>query len=50
MTTTKQVPEMKRRKVTFMLESVEASEIFLSGVFRNWCLKAHPMKNDGDFR
>lgn len=48
MKTKKQKPKMKRQKVTFIFESTEACEIFLSGDFNNWSPKAHPMKNDGN--
>ena len=50
MAKTKLVPKMKRQKVTFIFESTEAGEIFLSGDFNNWNPKTHPMKNDGTGR
>ena len=50
MTTTKRAPKIKRKRVTFMFESGEAREIFLSGDFNNWSTQVHPMKNDGNGR
>jgi len=50
MTTTKRAPKIKRQKVTFIFESTEAREIFVSGDFNNWSLKTHPMENEGNGR
>jgi len=50
MTTRKRLPKKKRRKVTFLFESTEARNVFLSGDFNNWNPNAHPMKNDGNGR
>ena len=50
MTTTKRATKIKRQKVTFIFESTEARNVFLSGDFNNWNPSAHPMKNDGNGR
>ena len=50
MAKTKLVPKIKRRKVTFLFESAEAREVFLSGDFNNWSRKAHALKSDGNGR
>lgn len=44
----KQDIKRKRQKVTFLFESTDAKEVFLSGNFNNWNPKTHPMKADGD--
>jgi 1,4-alpha-glucan branching enzyme len=38
---------IKRKRVTFSFEAVEAKAIFLAGDFNDWSPKTHPMKNDG---
>lgn len=50
MKTARHAPKMKRQKVTFIFESIDASEIFLSGDFNEWSPNSHPMKNDGNGR
>jgi 1,4-alpha-glucan branching enzyme len=37
---------IKRRKVTFSIEAVEAKEVLLMGDFNKWNPKKHPMKKD----
>ena len=39
--------KIKRRKVTFSLDSSDAKEVMLMGDFNNWNPKKHPMKKDG---
>ena len=39
---------LKRKKVLFSLEKVEANEVILMGDFNKWNPKMHPMKNDGN--
>ena len=39
---------LKRRKVLFSLEKVDANEVILMGDFNKWNPKMHPMKNDGN--
>ena len=36
----------KRRKITFLLEATNASEVILMGDFNSWNPKKHPMKGD----
>jgi len=38
--------EIKRRKVTFLLENADANEVFLIGDFNKWNPKSHPMRSD----
>jgi 1,4-alpha-glucan branching enzyme len=38
--------KIKRRKITFSLESTDAKEVILMGDFNNWNPKKHPMKKD----
>ena len=38
---------MKRQRVTFSLEAINANEVILMGDFNNWDPKVHPMKSDG---
>ncbi len=38
--------KIKRRKITFSLESTGAKEVVLMGDFNNWNPKKHPMKQD----
>ena len=40
--------QIKRRKVTFSLDSSDAKEVILMGDFNNWNPKKHLMKNDGN--
>ena len=40
--------KVKRRKVTFLLESSDAKEVILMGDFNQWNRKKHPMKQDGN--
>lgn len=40
--------KIKRRKVTFSFESVDAKEVILMGDFNNWNAKKHPMKSNGN--
>ena len=47
MTKIKPKQKIKRRKVTFSFESVNAKEVVLMGDFNNWNSKKHPMKNNG---
>ena len=47
MTKIKPKQKIKRRKVTFSFESVNAKEVVLMGDFNNWNAKKHPMKNNG---
>lgn len=37
---------IKRRKVTFSLESTDADEVIVTGDFNNWDPKKHPMEKD----
>ena len=39
-------PKNKRRKITFLLEATNASEVILMGDFNSWNPKKHPMKRD----
>ncbi|MEJ2655705.1 MAG: isoamylase early set domain-containing protein [Desulfobacterales bacterium] len=38
--------KIKRRKITFSFESLDAKEVILMGNFNNWNPKKHPMKKD----
>ncbi len=38
---------MKRQRITFSLEALNADGVILMGDFNNWDPKVHPMKNDG---
>ena len=40
--------KIKRRKVTFTLETSGAKEVIVAGDFNNWNPNKHPMKPDGN--
>jgi 1,4-alpha-glucan branching enzyme len=40
--------KIKRRRVTFSLEAMEAKEVLLMGDFNDWTTKTHPMKRNGN--
>lgn len=40
--------KIKRRKITFFLNSSDAKEVILIGDFNKWNPKKHPMKGDGN--
>ena len=40
--------KIKRRRVTFSLEAVEAKEVILMGDFNNWNPKKHSMQSGGE--
>jgi 1,4-alpha-glucan branching enzyme len=40
--------KIKRKKVTFSIDSTNAKEVILMGDFNNWNPKKHPMKQDGN--
>ncbi len=40
--------KIKRRKVTFSLETTDANEVILMGDFNDWNPKRHSMKTDGN--
>ncbi|MBU1341360.1 MAG: glycogen-binding domain-containing protein [Proteobacteria bacterium] len=42
--------KIKRKKISFTLEAVDAKEVYLLGEFNNWKHGAHPMKNNGKGR
>lgn len=42
--------KIKRRRVTFSFEAVEAKEVILMGDFNKWNSKTHSMKNDENGR
>ena len=44
----KSTKKIKRRKITFSLDSSGAKEVFLMGEFNNLSPKKHPMKSVGD--
>jgi 1,4-alpha-glucan branching enzyme len=39
--------KIKRKKISFSIEAVDAKEVQLVGEFNNWKIGAHPMKNNG---
>jgi 1,4-alpha-glucan branching enzyme len=39
--------KIKKEKMSFSLEDVNAKEVYLVGEFNNWKQDAHPMKNNG---
>jgi 1,4-alpha-glucan branching enzyme len=43
----KSTKKIKRRKITFSLDSSGAKEVYLMGEFNNWSPKKHPMKAVG---
>ena len=45
---TKSRQKIKRRRVTFSLETAEVQDVILMGDFNNWNPKTHPMKYDGN--
>jgi 1,4-alpha-glucan branching enzyme len=40
--------KIKRRKVTFTLETSGAKEVIVAGNFNDWNPKTHPLKADGN--
>jgi len=40
--------DIKRRKITFELETTDAKKVILMGDFNNWNPKKHLMKKDGN--
>lgn len=48
MTKIKLKQKIKRRRVTFSFESINAKEVILMGDFNNWSTKKHPMKSSGN--
>ncbi len=43
-------PRTKKRRITFLLESAEASTVHLVGDFNGWDPGKHPMKKDAQGR
>ena len=41
-------PKRKKRKINFILEAVDAKDVYLVGEFNNWDVKTHPMKKNGN--
>jgi len=48
MATVKSKKKIKRKKVTFSINSTGAKEVILMGDFNNWNPKKHLMKQDGN--
>ncbi|RZB37766.1 MAG: hypothetical protein SRB2_00868 [Desulfobacteraceae bacterium Eth-SRB2] len=48
MATVKSKKKIKRKKVTFSVNSTGAKEVILMGDFNNWNPKKHLMKQDGN--
>jgi 1,4-alpha-glucan branching enzyme len=48
MSKSKPKQKIKRKKVAFSLEAVDAVEVILMGDFNNWNPKRHPMKSAGN--
>ena len=46
MANVKSKKKVKRRKITFSFESLNAKEVILMGDFNNWNPKKHPMKKN----